>query len=499
MVRISKLPTEILHQIPSLLSTKTAARTSVLSKLWLKACSTNPYLCFDQSDFGEDDLHSEFLHFHCQLLRVVDNTLERYRRENLPISAFKLCISFSNHTDCDGLVDKWLDIVAEKRVSRVALLVRSRSRNLSERYTLLADTIFAIKSLQQLELDHCKILKQKALLSKDKIKCSNLKNLTLRYVTVTESYRRLPIEEVHISDTPNLLSFEYVNKGNLEPSSVKICLRTLNIGTCQNLRGVEFVNTEIDDTVLFELIQKLHFIKELILHCCKCLKKIKISSSTLEVCSLAMCDLLVRAIFDVPKLLSLVVSEQYGLPSLSFVSASSQCRISINYGALWYIKQCIHLQRSLVELHHQVVDLTLSSMYVDEGMRSISRIDHLPISEVERLILYPDIFGQTYSSYFDVIFSICWPKSLTVHCDQKFREFLQQQLLKKRQRRFTKCTWKEYLINAHVEYKKEIEDDWVTLDRNMLRSNPRFIEEIHTIRFKQTQRKEKNNESSISR
>uniref|UniRef100_M1CEG5 F-box/LRR-repeat protein 15/At3g58940/PEG3-like LRR domain-containing protein n=1 Tax=Solanum tuberosum TaxID=4113 RepID=M1CEG5_SOLTU len=36
-------------------------------------------------------------------------------------------------------------------------------------------------------MNHCRILKQKALLSEDKIKCSNLKKLTLCSVTVTES------------------------------------------------------------------------------------------------------------------------------------------------------------------------------------------------------------------------------------------------------------------------------------------------------------------------
>lgn len=32
-----------------------------------------------------------------------------------------------------------------------------------------------------------------------------------------------------------------------------------------------------------------------------------------------------------------------------------------------------------------------------------------------------------------------------------------------------------------IEYKKEIGDDWVTVDRKMLAVNPGIIEEIHTI------------------
>ncbi|XP_070032899.1 F-box/LRR-repeat protein At3g58900-like [Nicotiana tomentosiformis] len=179
MDRTSELPIEILHQILSRLSTKTAAQTSVLSKPWLKACSTNPHLSFDESYFQN---------FQGNFLRIVDNTLERYRHENLPISTFKLCISFSNQTDYDGLVDKWLDIVVEKGVSQVALLAKSRSRSVSERYTLPAYTIFAMESLQELELNHCKVLKLKPILFEDsKIKCRNLKSLSLHYVTLSES------------------------------------------------------------------------------------------------------------------------------------------------------------------------------------------------------------------------------------------------------------------------------------------------------------------------
>ncbi|WMV53823.1 hypothetical protein MTR67_047208 [Solanum verrucosum] len=60
MDRISLLPREILHQILSLLPTKTAARTAVLSKLWLKACYTNPHLNFDQFNFYTSSDESDF-------------------------------------------------------------------------------------------------------------------------------------------------------------------------------------------------------------------------------------------------------------------------------------------------------------------------------------------------------------------------------------------------------------------------------------------------------
>ncbi|WMV53825.1 hypothetical protein MTR67_047210 [Solanum verrucosum] len=136
----AELPTEILHQILSLLPTKTAARTALLSKSWLKACSTKPHLCFDISDPIEYRAH--------EFLRIVDNTLE---------------------------------------------------------------SIFCC-----------------------------------------------PIVEVEIVDAPKLLSFEYVNRGDSVPylssDNLHICLRIIEIGTCQNLRRVEFVkvtmHSEMDSSLI---------------------------------------------------------------------------------------------------------------------------------------------------------------------------------------------------------------------------------------------------------
>nr|XP_016491603.1 PREDICTED: F-box/LRR-repeat protein At3g03360-like [Nicotiana tabacum] len=534
MDRTSELPTKILYQILSRLPTKTAAQTSVLSKPWLQACSTNPYLSFDEFDFNPHLNYNKFylerppgksIEFHGKFLRIVDDILGRYLREKLPISTFKLCISFSNETDCDGLVDKWLDIIAKKNVSQFALLVKSRSG----KFSLSADTIFSMELLQQLELNWCKILlKQKAVLFDDRIKCRNIKNLTLCHVSVSEStlhslisccpqimmislqycvgfsrirMSNLPkllslsilccyVEEVHIIEAPKLLSFKYGERINLS---------SLNIGTCQNLTRVEFVSAKIiNDDILFQLIKKLPFIKELSLRYCEQLRKIKISSSTLEVCSIGYCYLLVQAIFDVPKLLSLAISIQYKLPSLSFECCSSKCRISINYCCILEAEGFIRLRKFLVELNDQAVDLTLSNQRFRNNCTSGLR--YLPTPEVENLILpdrnHPNL---SYSSYFDAIFWTCWPKSLTVECDPRFRKFIRQQLLKKYQWRLNKCTWKEYLINAQIEYKKTIGGDWVPLDRKMLAANPRIIEAIHTIRFKQTERKDKNKESFISR
>lgn len=531
-----ELPTEILHQILSLLPTKTAARTALLSKSWLNACSTKPHLSFDISDPVEYQAH--------EFLRIVDNTLERYQRDNnLPVSSFELCISYYDQIYCDGLVDKWLDIITDKRATKVSLFVKSKTKEYTERYNLYVHNIFKMKFIQHLELNHCQLLltKRKAFFYDDKIKCENLKNITLCCVTISQlaleslisccaqiekvsiqycvgfnsirvskSLPKLwcfsifccPVVEVEIIDAPKLLSFEYVNKGDSAPYSshdnLHTCLRTIDIGTCQNLRKVEFVKVTVDYLDLFKLIRKLHSVKELILHYCRYLRKIQISSSSLEVCSVVQCDLVEEVIFDTPKLHSLAFSDQDRLPSLSFERAPSQCRVSIRIDILWDVEHLMNLRRFLVELCDQVVDLTLCT--ISKSLILPRGIYRLPTLEVENLELsYSDITTATYSFYYDVMFAICLPKILTLQCDENLRKFLRQQWLKKRESRFIKCTWKKYLINAEIEYKKRNGDDWMTLDRKILVANPRIIEEIYTIRFKKIQRIENNKYSYTPR
>lgn len=113
--------------------------------------------------------------------------------------------------------------------------------------------------------------------------------------------------EVHIVDTPKILSFKCAWKfyspdimGKWKTySPYKICLCILDFGTCHNLIKVEFMKARIYDKFYFKLIPKHHF-KELILHCYEYLNKIKISSSTLKIRSIVRCDLLVQVIFMFP-------------------------------------------------------------------------------------------------------------------------------------------------------------------------------------------------------
>ncbi|MCD7449944.1 hypothetical protein HAX54_002469 [Datura stramonium] len=235
------------HQCMLVVTNRNPSPYSLLSKPWLNAAPTNPNLCFDESDFEARRRNGWFLDFHDKFSSIVDNALERYRRRDLPISALSFA-SFSNQTDSDGLIDKWLDIVAEKRASQVALLVKNRSGYYSESYSLLADTIFAIESLQRLELITIQTISFQYCI---RLRCirvtKNLPNL------LSLSIFSCPIE-VNMVGAPKNANLRYLDK--LEPYS--------SIG--KRLRMLNLVKKAIDDTVLFQLIQKLDSVKELILH-----------------------------------------------------------------------------------------------------------------------------------------------------------------------------------------------------------------------------------------
>ncbi|KAH0775955.1 hypothetical protein KY290_007366 [Solanum tuberosum] len=105
---------------------------------------------------------------------------------------------------------------------------------------------------------------------------------------------------------------------------------------------------------------------------------------------------------------------------------------SINYvSCLWIVDQFIHLRRSLIELNYLSVDLTwripsFKIQHITKHFQAASGVDHLPIPEVENLILSDNVYSSDLScpTYFDDIFWTCSPKRLAVRqCDRRFRKF----------------------------------------------------------------------------
>ncbi|GJT95088.1 F-box/LRR-repeat protein [Tanacetum coccineum] len=136
--QLEDLP-ELIHRIQSLLPAKEAARTCILSKSWLHACSTIPTL-----------------RFPCQSLtsynKLIDSTLVRYHRDNLPIQCFDLVFDIRDQKSA-SLANKWIFGVASKSALKelfLSIWVEIDS------FTLPDDIFSKISSIEQndiLEID----------------------------------------------------------------------------------------------------------------------------------------------------------------------------------------------------------------------------------------------------------------------------------------------------------------------------------------------------------
>ncbi|EYU44102.1 hypothetical protein MIMGU_mgv1a022741mg [Erythranthe guttata] len=109
--RLLDLPKDILHRILYFLYQEAAVRTSVLSKSWRYIWCTRPNLYFADNDFKGNE-HN--------FLLTVDNTLQRYRDQNLCLEEFDLHISmpckyYSDH-ELVSLLEKWVPLLTSMGV-----------------------------------------------------------------------------------------------------------------------------------------------------------------------------------------------------------------------------------------------------------------------------------------------------------------------------------------------------------------------------------------------
>nr|GEY15553.1 reverse transcriptase domain-containing protein [Tanacetum cinerariifolium] len=83
LTQLEDIPDDLIQHIQSLLPVKQAARTCVVSKSWLHAWPTNPTLRFRQYVHLPGKQTTKYMN-------MIDTTLQRYFRDNIPITCFKL-------------------------------------------------------------------------------------------------------------------------------------------------------------------------------------------------------------------------------------------------------------------------------------------------------------------------------------------------------------------------------------------------------------------------
>ncbi|KAM3356905.1 putative FBD-associated F-box protein [Capsicum galapagoense] len=274
------LPECLIQEILGFLRYDEATKTSILSKTWLQAWSTLPNLKFT-ADFYEVNMD------------LVDNIMERYRDENIPIEKFELSKSYSSCSPrIVPMFYRWLDVALQNGVKYLVF----RIRNLP----LPIFTILAAKSLKELVLTNCDLTC--ASLSSGVVNCPSLRKLSLIKVYLDEDMLQTLlnscplIESFTLKDCMDLIKIELLNLQKIKSVSIwnninqhiKIQaptleylsysgypLEELNIVECQNLKSLQLSHMYIYDPSFYNLISRCQSLKVLKFQHCWCTGRIE--------------------------------------------------------------------------------------------------------------------------------------------------------------------------------------------------------------------------------
>ncbi|XP_055812060.1 F-box/FBD/LRR-repeat protein At1g13570-like [Solanum dulcamara] len=278
-----KLPECLIHKIFSCLSYEEAANSSLLSKTWLEAWSTQPNLKF-KVEYGKGNNNNR---------KRMDKIMERYRERKSPIDKFALYISSStyHHVLAFPRIDKWLDIALQNGVKDVVCKVSVPS------YPFPISTFLASKSLRELVLTGCDImsLSLSTSTSDQLVKCHSLRRLSLCDVRLDDNILQTLVNccpllvDLKIQNCSLLTKIELRNLENIKSvyittsyidhiSSVEIQAPTLehlsyfgsciafDIIECQNLKSLELSDMAISEGFLECLISTSQNLERLILY-----------------------------------------------------------------------------------------------------------------------------------------------------------------------------------------------------------------------------------------
>ncbi|GKD61973.1 F-box protein-like protein, partial [Tanacetum coccineum] len=178
---------ELLHRTQSLLPPEEVARTCVLSKSWLHACSTIPTLRFTKSQYIDTQQQQQQEDGDDKYINLIDKTLVRYKHDNIPLQSLDLHLSIENQWSC-FLLEVWVISIFSKFSCLKELSLRIRVKNIDS--VRLSGALFACENLNVLSLkvdayDHVSIFEPRV------IKCLSLRVLELELVYISEEVKNL--------------------------------------------------------------------------------------------------------------------------------------------------------------------------------------------------------------------------------------------------------------------------------------------------------------------
>lgn len=229
----SQLPELVIFQILSLLSTKHAVRTSILSKEWARLCSSVLLLEFDE-DEGEKQCADDHRIRRRMFLKFLSKCL-KLREKHTYLDKFRLRMSYFGG-GC--AINKSLRFALERNVKELDICFIKRENDVRRwRYYYLPQTALNnANSLTTLKLENMKIKED----SIDPIRLPSLKMMSLKAVSfmTNTGFSRL------LSGCP---SIEYLSLTSCHGWDVRLSssrLKYLEIMCCEIKLGVEETNLE---------------------------------------------------------------------------------------------------------------------------------------------------------------------------------------------------------------------------------------------------------------
>lgn len=449
MDRISNLPDFILHHIMSFLDPKEMAKTSVLSKRWKYLRESFPILDFDQSYFvgKRQQIHDEG--FYRSVLDFVDfvhRTMLKFCKLMFQMQKFRIFVNFASLRG-SSLLDGWIGLALQYGVQELNVDIqtgRDRPYNFPHK-------IFSAKSLTTLRLVGCK-LEQPS----DTLSFCFLKSLTLDEVHLSEQMiqkltsecplleelflyccwgikcyciskpLKLKVLGIHVSreDEDGLQRIEIavpsLQEFSLEFENQRMGSCVIDMAGCPHLNDLALIGDIFKDQEFHEFISKFPLLEELYMESCCGLEKVTISSNRLKELWIGQCANLKAIDVDTPNLRSFTY-EHNPVP-LSSINAPCRWRVVFVYGdvdALWYtnIKQFLRPSNKSCKL-----TINVESSEDPFDLYDFRKSSPALFCEVEHLTLCTQRLPSNYAALLDWIFSICYPKYLTVETkgeDQK--------------------------------------------------------------------------------
>ncbi|XP_059310012.1 F-box/LRR-repeat protein 13-like [Lycium ferocissimum] len=225
------LPECLIKKILGNLSFKEAAKKSILSKTWLQAWLTVPYLKLSV-DFYKD-------------AKIVDAILERYRDKKIHIDKFEFSnFEFSN---CSLLIDKWLDITLQSGVKDI---VYGDPYHYIRSYPFPIFKVLAAESLGELVLTGCDLIRVS--LSSGVTNCHSLRKLSLCSVRLDDN-----MLQTLLNSCPFIVSFNLDNFLGLEKIELLNLQKIKSVSIRKNnLKSLHISDVMISDGFLQDLISR---------------------------------------------------------------------------------------------------------------------------------------------------------------------------------------------------------------------------------------------------